>query len=421
MDKLVIEGGSALSGEVSISGAKNGSLALMPASILAPGNYNFFNTPQLNDVETMKSLLETLGCEISFTGTQLTINSSGLNKFEAPYELVKKMRASFYILGPLVARWGYAKVSLPGGCAWGPRPVDLHLKGLKALGAEIDLQQGYVIAKAEKLIGCKFHLDISSVGATGNLLMAAVLAKGETLITNAAMEPEIVALAELLIQMGAKISGAGTSAITIQGVDELSTCDIDTIPDRIEAATYLIAGAMTKGNITVKNAYPDHLTAVLDKLKESGCQIEIHKNNDISLSMSSDPIPTDIDTAIYPGFPTDVQAQWTAYMMLAKGKSIITDNIYNDRFKHVPELIRLGGNIEVKENLAIVRGGEKLSGASVMSSDLRGGASLVLSGLVAEGITEVLRIYHIDRGYEKIEEKFNKIKSKVFRKKTELF
>ncbi|MEM4261162.1 MAG: UDP-N-acetylglucosamine 1-carboxyvinyltransferase [Candidatus Woesearchaeota archaeon] len=419
MDKFIIEGGKRLYGTVKISGAKNGSLALMPATILAPGTYHLYNTPNLRDVWTMSRLLSSMGLFCELNDNDLFIDSRNINSFEAPYEHVKKMRASFYVLGPLLGRYGFAKVSLPGGCAWGPRPVDLHLKGLEKLGAEIKLESGYVIAKAERLKATKFHFDISSVGATGNIVMAAVLAKGTTLLTNSAIEPEITALNRMLVKMGAKINGIGTTILEIEGVDSLHPVDEETIPDRIETATFLIAGALTKGKIELQNTNPYHLASVIEKLEESGCIIDVGANT-IYLEMNEDPKPVDIKTSVYPGFPTDVQAQWTAYMLQANGITHITDTIYHDRFKHVPELQRLGADIEVVENVAIVKGGKKLNGAVVMSSDLRASASLILTALICEGTTEILRIYHIDRGYEAIEKKLSSLGASIKRVKTDL-
>lgn len=419
MDKFVIQGGNRLVGRVRISGAKNGSLALMPATLLAPGTYHLYNTPNLRDVWTMSRLMTSLGAFCELNGNDLFIDTSNITSYEAPYEHVKKMRASFYVLGPLVSRYGYAKVSLPGGCAWGPRPVDLHLKGLEKLGAEISLESGYVIAKANRLIGNRVHFDISSVGATGNLLMAAVLAKGTTLLTNAATEPEITALARFLVKMGAKIDGIGTTQLEIEGVDELHPTDEITIPDRIETATYLIAAAITGGKLELECTNPYHLTAVIAKLEEAGCEIDVNADK-ISIEMNDKPKPIDITATIYPGFPTDVQSQWTALMLAANGTSKITDTIYPDRFKHVPELVRLGANIEVVDNSAIVLGGKKLSGATVMASDLRAGAALVLAALIADGITEILRVYHIDRGYENFEYKLQAIGANIKRVKTDL-
>lgn len=406
MDKLVINGGRRLQGTVAVSGAKNGSLALMPAALLAPGIYHLHNTPNLRDVWTMSRLLGSMGVHAELNGNELFLDTSTLTSFEAPYEHVKKMRASFYVLGPLVARYGSAKVSLPGGCAWGPRPVDLHLKALEKLGAEIELEAGYVMARASRLTGAKIHFDISSVGATGNALMAAVLAKGSSLISNAAAEPEITALARMLVKMGAKISGIGTTTLEVEGVDELKNVDETTIPDRIEAATFLIAAAMTGGKVTLTDVNPYHLAIVIDKLEQSGCEVDVTGTTvTIERSTEAEPLPVDAITAVYPGFPTDVQAQWTAYMLTAKGTSKVTDVIYKDRFKHIPELQRLGAHIEMADHSVIISGGKRLTGATVMSTDLRASASLILAALVAEGRSEILRVYHIDRGYEAIEKK----------------
>jgi UDP-N-acetylglucosamine 1-carboxyvinyltransferase len=415
LDKFVINGGKKLSGQVEISGAKNASLALMPACILASGTSILHNTPELNDVYTMIKLMNFLGVETSFKNHLLTINTEKIVTQEAPYEYVKKMRASVYVLGPLLTKFGSAKVSLPGGCAWGPRPINLHIEGLKKMGAEIDLAEGYIIAKSKKLNGAKINFDVSSVGATANILMAAVLAKGNTIINNAAMEPEITNLAEFLIKMGAKINGLNSSTLEIQGIDELKPAEIDTIPDRIEAGTLLIAGAITGGEITLKNISSKYIQAVLTKLEDSGCTIE-NVNGDIYLKGPDKEIqPANATTAIYPGFPTDMQAQWTAYMALANGTATVTDTVYFDRFKHVPELLRLGANITVTDNVAVIKGVKKLLGAKVMSTDLRASASLVLAGLAAEGKTEVLRVYHLDRGYQKIEEKLKTLGADIER------
>ncbi len=415
MDKFIINGGNKLNGSVEISGAKNASLALLPACLLVSGVSTLENTPKLNDVFTMLKLLNHLGVESSFENYKLKVNSENIISQDAPYEHVKKMRASVYVLGPLLTRFGNAKVSLPGGCAWGPRPINLHLEGLKKLGAEIDLAEGYIIAKTKRLTGAKINFDISSVGATGNIMMAAVLAKGSTIINNAAMEPEITNLADFLIKMGAKITGMGSSTIEIEGVEELKPTKIETIPDRIEAGTLLIAAAITKGNITLSNFPHKLIESVIAKLEDAGCTMNMLKNN-ISMECSNlDLKPVDVTTAIYPGFPTDMQAQWTAFMSIASGTSTVTDTIYLDRFKHVPELLRLGANISVFENRAVIKGVNKLLGAKVMSTDLRASASLVLAGLAAEGTTEVLRVYHLDRGYQKIEEKLKTLGADIQR------
>lgn len=415
MDKFIIRGGRKLFGEASVNGAKNASLALMPAALLSSGVSKLHNTPQLNDVFTMIKLLKELGVKTKFEGDILELDTKNITSQVAPYEHVKKMRASVYVLGPLVSRFGYAKVSLPGGCAWGPRPINLHLEALKKMNAEIDLVEGYIIAKSKRLKGAKINFDVSSVGATGNTLMAASLAKGTTVINNAAMEPEIGNLVEFLIKMGAKIEGTGTSTLSVEGVDELKPAEVDTIADRIEAGTLLIATAMTKGEITLNGISDFYISSILSKLEDSGCETE-KNGNSIRLKSTGNFIKsTDVTTSIFPGFPTDIQAQWTAYMSIANGVSKVTDTIYLDRFKHVPELLRLGADIQVNENTAVIKGVEKLKGAKVMSTDLRASASLVLAGLAAEGTTEVLRVYHLDRGYQRIEEKLKSLGADIER------
>lgn len=414
MDKFVIHGGKKLNGTVTISGAKNATLALMPAALLSNGVFRLSNTPSLRDVATMSSLLKSMGAKITLKDHLLTLDTSSIIKQEAPYEHVKKMRASIYVLGPLLARYGRAKVSLPGGCAWGPRPVNLHLEGMRKLGAEVELKRGYIIAKAGRLNGAKVYFDVSSVGATGNVLMAAVLAKGTTLIENAAIEPEITSLVEFLQAMGARIDGVGTNRLEIEGVEELHPVTADTIPDRIEAGTFLVAGAMTKGTVTLNHVNPGHLSALTAKLEDAGCRIKTEGTR-ITLEAPEHIAPADVTATIYPGFPTDMQAQWISMMAIANGTSIVTDTIYTDRFKHVPELVRLGADIEMKENAAVVRGVKQLMGATVMSTDLRASASLILAGLVAEGTTEVLRVYHIDRGYEAIEKKLQALGADIQR------
>ncbi|HEX2961080.1 MAG TPA: UDP-N-acetylglucosamine 1-carboxyvinyltransferase [Ignavibacteriales bacterium] len=416
MDKFVITGGKALKGKVTVSGAKNAALAIMPAALLNAGENVLYNTPEVNDVYTMIKLLNNLGVETEFKDFTLKFDTSNITSQTAPYEHVKKMRASVYVLGPLLSRFGYAKVSLPGGCAWGPRPINLHLEGLKKMGADIELDGGYIIAKADKLKGARIHFDVSSVGATGNLMMAATLAKGTTIITNAAIEPEITVLAEYLVKMGARINGINTSVMEIEGVDELKAAETTNIPDRIEAGTLLIAGAITRGKVELENVTPGHLDAVLVKLEDSGANLTVDKSCiKLDATNLNDIKPVEVATSIYPGFPTDMQAQWTAFMALADGVSTVTDSIYLDRFKHVPELNRLGANIEIRENSVVIKGVEKLKGAKVMSTDLRASASLVLAGLAAEGETEVLRIYHLDRGYQRIEEKLISMGARIER------
>jgi UDP-N-acetylglucosamine 1-carboxyvinyltransferase len=414
MDKFVVNGGKKLNGTVRISGAKNASLALMPATLLASGKYDLHNTPDLRDVTTMSKLLQSMGVTLERNGTTLTVNTFRVNKFEAPYEHVKKMRASIYVLGPLLARYGKAKVSLPGGCAWGPRPVDLHIEGMKKLGASVELERGYIIAKARRLKGARIAFNVSSVGATGNILMAAVLAKGTTRLDNAAMEPEITNLTEMLIGMGARINGIGTTSLEIEGVDELRPTAVTTIPDRIEAGTMLIAGAMCGGKIRIEQVDPRHLVALTARLEDAGVTMKIGSDA-IDLSAPRTVSAVDVTTAVYPGFPTDMQAQWIAMMTIAKGASSVKDTIYHDRFNHVPELIRLGADIEMRDNVALIRGVKKLTGAKVMSTDLRASAALILAALKAEGETEVLRVYHLDRGYESIEKKLVRLGASIRR------
>ena len=420
MDKFIIHGGKKLDGTVVISGAKNASLALMPATILASGSYKLHNTPNLRDVATMSRLLQTMGVTIARKGSTLYINTFRVNKFEAPYEHVKKMRASIYVLGPLLARYGEAKVSLPGGCAWGPRPVNLHIEGMKKLGASIELDRGYIVAKAKRLKGAKIVFNVSSVGATGNVLMAAVLAKGTTRIENAAIEPEITNLAEFLAAMGAKIDGIGTTTLEVQGVEELHPHDVVTIPDRIEAGTMLAAAALCGGKVTIEGCIPGHLSAVTARLEDAGAKISVDGSS-ITIQGPKELKPVSVTTAVYPGFPTDMQAQWISLMSCAQGSSTVTDTIYFDRFKHVPELIRLGADIELRDNAAVIRGVKKLVGTKVMSTDLRASAALILAGLKAEGETEVLRIYHLDRGYEAIEKKLRKLGAEIRRLSSEEF
>ncbi len=404
MDRLVVQGGKPLHGSVGISGSKNATLPLMAAALLAPGITSIEGTPDLQDIRTMAMVLRVLGAESKLESGVMTIDTTNAHGWEAPYELVRKMRASFYVLGPLIARHGRAKISLPGGCALGPRPVDLHIKALAKLGCRFNLDSGYVIAEADRLTGARINFDISSVGATGNTMMAATAAHGATIIENAACEPEIVDLAEMMNAMGAKITGAGTPKIVVEGPTPLHPVNWKVIPDRIEAGTLLIAGAAAGGKITIFDCRPDHLSILLEKLSDAGAQVEI---NGASISVSADkPLrAADVTTAIYPGFPTDLQAPWTALMALAEGTSVITDTIYPERFNHVPELIRLGGEMKMKLNSVHVRGVPALRGASVMCSDIRAGAGLVVGTLAAKGTSDLLRVYHLDRGYEKIENK----------------
>ena len=415
MDKLVINGGKTLSGKVQISGAKNAVLPIMASSLLAEGVTTIKNVPNLRDTRTFIDLLSILGAECTFENSILSIDATKITSLEAPYDLVKTMRASFYVMGPLLARFGETKVSLPGGCAWGPRPVDYHLKGFESLGAKIDLNQGYILAQSDKLTGGNISFEIASVGATANILMAAVLAKGQTTISNAAIEPHIVQLCDVLVKMGADINGIGTSELTINGVQKLSAVEITVIPDMIEAGTFLMAGA-TLGDIELQNVDPNHLLIVLEKLDEAGCDISSGANF-ISIKRNDAIKPVNITTDVHPGFPTDLQAQWIALMSIASGKSVVTESIYLDRFSHVPELVRLGANINLEKNIATIQGQRKLVGAQVMSTDIRASASLVIAALIAEGRSDISRIYHIDRGYEKIEEKFKLLGADIYREK----
>ncbi|MDH5432332.1 MAG: UDP-N-acetylglucosamine 1-carboxyvinyltransferase [Gammaproteobacteria bacterium] len=407
MDKLQITGGVKLDGCIRISGAKNAALPVLMSTLLADGVTSIGNVPHLNDVTTTLELLGILGCSMTLNEKMtVEIDARSVHSHEAPYELVKTMRASILVLGPLLARFGKADVSLPGGCAIGSRPVDLHIKGMEAMGAEVDVNDGYVRARApEGLKGAKIFMDTVSVGATENILMAATLAKGKTIIENAAREPEVVDLANCLKAMGAKISGEGTDVITVEGVEKLHGCHHQVLPDRIETGTYLIAAAITGGRIRLRDTNPDILEAVLEKLKEAGAHIETG-DNWIELDMKGGrPKAVKIITAPYPGFPTDMQAQFTALNAVAEGSGSITETIFENRFMHVGEMKRMGADISIQGNTAICNGVQELSAAKVMATDLRASASLVLLGLVAKGDTLVDRIYHIDRGYDCIEEK----------------
>lgn len=414
MEKLVIEGGRRLQGRVEVGGAKNAALPIMTATLLASGVHEISNVPQLRDVRTMGRLLEILGAGVDRGGHTMRIDTSTVGSTEAPYELVKTMRASIYVLGPLLARYGRARVSLPGGCAWGPRPVNLHIKGMEELGAKVKIEHGYIVASAEKLTGAEINFDVTSVGATGNVMMAAALAEGTTVIENAACEPDIVDLAGFLSAMGARIDGAGTKRISIEGVPSLSPVGYGIIPDRIEAATFMVAGALAGERVEVAACVPEHCSAVMSKLEEAGARIST-EGNCVTVTGVDRPSPIKVSTAPYPGFPTDVQAQIMALATVASGTSTITDTIYLDRFTHVPELGRLGADIDLDGNVAVVRGVEKLSGAPVMATDIRASAALILAGVRAEGRTDVSRIYHIDRGYESIEKKLTALGAKVWR------
>jgi UDP-N-acetylglucosamine 1-carboxyvinyltransferase len=410
MDKLIITGGSALEGEIRISGAKNAALPILAATLLAEGPMTVGNVPHLQDVTTTMELLGAMGVTIVID-EKLAIETdvSSIQRFVAPYELVKTMRASILVLGPMLARFGQAEVSLPGGCAIGTRPVNLHTNGLQAMGADISVENGYIKAKADRLKGAKIVLDLVTVTGTENLMMAAALAEGTTILENAAREPEVVDLANCLNKMGAKITGAGTPTVTIEGVERLQGIRYDVLPDRIETGTYLVAAAITGGRIKVKDTQPEMLDAVISKLRETGADIEVGEDW-VSLDMKGQrPKAVDVHTAPYPAFPTDMQAQFTALNAVAQGATTITETVFENRFMHVQELERMGADIRLEGNTAFINGVEKLTAAPVMATDLRASASLVLAGLVAEGDTEVNRIYHIDRGYERIEEKLQQL------------
>jgi len=419
MDKLVIRGGRKISGSINASGSKNSSLPIIAATLLAGnGTFTLHNIPDLQDITTFTQLLNHLGAETTFSDNTLKVSSRNVESLQAPYELVKKMRASIYVLGPLLARFGHARVSLPGGCAFGPRPIDLHLMAMEKLGATITIETGFIDAsvKGGKLHGAHIDFPVSSVGATGNALMAAVLAEGKTTISNAAAEPEIETLCRFLTAMGAKITGTGTTELEIDGRESLNAIEFKNVFDRIEAGTLLAAAAITGGEITINSVEPEQMRAVLKKFVHAGCTITT-TDDTITLKSPAKLLPTDVTAKPYPSFPTDMQAQWIALMTQAEGTSHITDKVYHERFNHIPELNRLGAHIEIRKNQAIVHGPQLLSGTKVMSTDLRASASLVLAGLVAQGTTEVLRVYHLDRGYEKIEMKLNSLGADIMREK----
>jgi UDP-N-acetylglucosamine 1-carboxyvinyltransferase len=416
MDKIVIQGGRALKGEVRTSGAKNAALPILISSLLTDGWNTYSNVPDLKDIQSTKLLLSSLGASIESDGDIIKINGGGMCNHEASYDLVRKMRASILVLGPLLARLKKARVSLPGGCAIGARPINLHLKGLARLGAVIELKHGYVEASADHLKGNEIYLDIPTVTGTENLMMAAVLAKGVTVLRNAAREPEVVALADVLIKMGAKIKGAGTSAITIEGVSSLKPVSVSVIPDRIEAGTFMVSAALTRGDITVLNCEPDHLEAVIHKLRLSGAHVTV-KDKSIRVQGPDEIASVDVKTLPYPGFPTDMQAQFMVLMSVANGFSIISETIFENRFIHVSELKRMGADVKISGNTAMITGVPSLSGAPVMATDLRASASLILAGLAAVGTTEINRVYHLDRGYETIEKKFAQLGAAIKRVK----
>ncbi|MGE4132269.1 MAG: UDP-N-acetylglucosamine 1-carboxyvinyltransferase [Bdellovibrionales bacterium] len=415
MDKMAVQGGAKLSGKVSASGSKNAVLPLLFATLLAEGDHVFENVPELVDVESACQLLNHLGCRTEFKNHTLKVKVGPQTEIEAPYDIVRKMRASILCLGPLLARRRRAKVSLPGGCAIGSRPIDLHIEGMRAMGADLVVESGYVIGETSKLRGTKMLFESPTVGGTENIMMAACLAEGETVIENAAKEPEIVDLADYLTKMGAKIQGAGTSIIRIQGVDRLKAAEHQVIPDRIEAGTLLIAGAITGGEVTVANCNPDHLEALLAKMRESGFEISTTKT-EMTVHACKGWKGVDVTTAPHPAFPTDLQAQFMSLMCEANGTSVITETVFENRFMHVQELVRLNADITPKTRVAVVRGTPgKLTGAPVMATDLRASACLVIAGLVAGGETVVNRIYHLDRGYEDMEGKLTSLGAKIRR------
>lgn len=414
MEKLKVTGGCRLCGEVKASGAKNAALPILAASLLTADDLVLHNVPHLSDIRTMGKLLGGLGMSVEREAETVTLNAKELTTLTAPYELVKTMRASIVTLGPMLARFGEARVSLPGGCAIGARPVDQHIKGLQMLGADVEIDHGYVVAKAKRLKGAHIVTDMVTVTGTENLLMAATLAEGTTVIENAAREPEVVDLADCLIAMGAKIRGAGTPVIEIEGVDRLHGAEHSVLPDRIETGSFLVAGLMTRGDVTVTHAAPHTLDIVLDKLREAGANIRLGENW-IRVSIDERPRAVSVRTVPHPGFPTDMQAQFMALDTIAQGTGRITETIFENRFMHVPELQRLGANITVDGHTAMVTGVESLSGANVMATDLRASASLVIAGLVASGETIVDRIYHLDRGYDHMEVKLAALGAQIER------
>jgi UDP-N-acetylglucosamine 1-carboxyvinyltransferase len=403
VDKIVIKGGGRLRGEVRVSGSKNAALPILASSLLTTGRSLYRNMPALGDIATMKELLGQLGAKVDGKAA-IAVDTTRLTRFEAPYELVKTMRASAMVLGPLVGRYGRARVSLPGGCAIGARPIDQHLKGLATLGARVELAHGMVTARARRLRGATVVFDMVTVTGTENLMMAATLARGRTTLENAACEPEVEELARVLNKMGARISGAGTPLINIEGVDELQPVDHAVIPDRIEAGTLMVAAALTRGNVLVRDCLPEHLEAVIAKLRAAGAEVTGEPDG-VRVRGKAAVEATDIVTRPYPGFPTDMQAQFMVLMTRAHGQSVLTENIFENRFQHVPELARMGADIVIEGRTAMVRGPVPLKGAKVMATDLRASACLVLAGLVAEGSTEVLRVYHLDRGYQRLDRK----------------
>ena len=418
MDRIVIRGGERLIGEVEVSGSKNATLPIFVASLLAEGSSCYHQVPQLRDVRTIVKVLQNLGVEIHSEDKTYRMDASRLSNHEAPYELVKTMRASILVLGPLVARCRRARVSLPGGCAIGARPINLHLMGLEAMGAKVELKHGYIEAKADRLRGAEIAFDIPTVTGTENLMMAATLAKGVTVLQNAAMEPEVAELARVLTDMGARIRGAGTPSVEIEGVDSLHPTEHTIIPDRIEAGTFMVAAGLTRGNIKLRRCPLHHMETVVNKLRDAGLEIEA-EGEGAQVVGGRRIRSVDVKTQPYPGFPTDMQAQFMVLMSLGKGLSVISETIFENRFIHISELRRMGADIRIQGNSAIIQGVERISGAPVMASDLRASASLILAGLAAEGATEVSRVYHLDRGYEGLDDKLAKLGAKIKRVREE--
>lgn len=414
MAYIVVKESDALRGRVKINGAKNAVLPIIAATLLVDGVSTIRSVPNLRDVNVMSDLLRYLGAKVQYDGETLTVDTTEIKETEAPYHLVNKMRASFLVMGSLLGRFHKAKISMPGGCAIGTRPIDLHIKGFRQLGIEVDTEHGYVEAQTKKIIGDKIYLDFPSVGATENIMMAAVLAEGTTIIENVAEEPEIVDLANFLNKMGAKIRGAGTNTIKITGVDSLIPVEHTVIPDRIEAGTYMVAAAMTKGDVIIENVIVDHVKPVIAKLREIGCVVE-EMENTVRVVGPEKILPTNIKTLPHPGFPTDMQSQFMSLLSIAEGKSTITETVFENRFMNVPELIRMGANIEINGKSAIVEGKDRLTGSEVMATDLRAGAALVIAGLVSEGETIVKNIYHIERGYVDLVGKLSMLGANVYR------
>jgi UDP-N-acetylglucosamine 1-carboxyvinyltransferase len=414
MEKIIVEGGHRLQGTVTISGAKNAALPILVSALLAEGWSVYQNVPDLRDIRTIKSLLTDLGVQVNTQGSTVKVNAGTLRSHEAPYDLVKTMRASVLVLGPLLARLGRARVSLPGGCAIGARPINLHLKGLEQMGAHISLEHGYIDAEAPSLKGADIYFDTVTVTGTENLMMAAAMADGVTILRNAAREPEVVAMATALNQMGAQITGAGTPVVTITGVESLKPTSVTIIPDRIEAGTFMIAAGVTHGNIKIIGAQPAHLAAVIHKVRQAGITVE-QESDGLRVVCERTLSSVDVKTLPYPGFPTDMQAQFMVLMCLAPGLSVVSETIFENRFIHVSELQRMGADINVSGHTAVVQGGRPMTGAPVMATDLRASASLILAALAAEGTTEISRVYHIDRGYEAIEEKLAQLGARLWR------